>query len=572
MATLTKNLFWGQGPRDHRLEILEGHWPDDIVGSVYIVGPDKRRPEGHWFSEHGLLARIHLAPDRDGCISVEHERVDTPMHRLRRRLPRLFTTVQFLEISPFGFTNMANTGVQPIGDRLFVGYDGGRPVEVDPETLRHLTPVGGNDEWLQVLPGLVEPLVPVAAHPAADHDESTLYFINYNQASPPGEAAETYIARWDLEGPVRRWRVEGMSPFDSIHDVKVSEHHIVFSDLPFVFEPDGLRGAPRTRRNQEHTNLWIIAKADLDTTPPGASVRATEVTIAMPTGHLFVDYEEVDGRLRVVLQHIPLADLMLALDRESVAHGSGELIDPNYEGLVALAVQPSVIGRYVIDSVTGNVQEQELAFDEARVWGGVLATSDTYSPEARRRQRQLWYAGVGFDPDLVPQSWWDLYGHATDGVVAPDELPTTAVPASLARFDLESMKVAEVHSYANGAFPSPPTFVPRRGATDPDDGYVVVVVHQDGSKEIEVFDAQHIENGPLARAGAPTFNPNLMLHSCWMPDRIGPRRSRYRIPVRRDVRGAIAGIPAVLRSMVRTARSMSGSRAAGSMTGPRGTG
>jgi all-trans-8'-apo-beta-carotenal 15,15'-oxygenase len=556
MATLTTNLFWGQGARDHRLDVIDGHWPEDLDGSVYVVGPDKRRPGGHWFSEHGLLERIRLAPDPDGRIRVEHRRVDTPMNRIRRRLPRLFKTVQFLEVSPFGFTNMANTGVQPIGDRLFVGFDGGRPVEVDPETLEYLTPVGGNDEWLQVLPGLLEPLVPVAAHPAADHDASTLYFVNYDQAGVPGEASETHIARWDLEGPVQRWRVEGMSPFDSIHDVKVSEHHVVFSDLPFAVEPGAFRGQPRTRRNQEHTNLWIVAKADLDATAPGGTVRATEVTIPMPTGHLFVDHEEADGKLRVVLQHIPLADLMLTLDRDSVAHGSGRLIDPNYEGLIALSVQPSVIGRYVVDPATGTVTEQEVAVDEERVWGGVLATTDTYSAAARRRQRQLWYAGVGFDPDLVPQSWWDLYGDATDGVVAPGDLPTSPVPASLARFDLESMKVAEVHSYADGAFPSPPTFVPRRGATDPDDGYVVVLVHQDGPKEIQVFDAQHIERGPLARASSPTFNPNLMLHSCWMPDRSGPRRSRYRIPLRRDVRGAIAGLPGVLRSMAATARSM----------------
>ena len=37
------------------------------------------------------------------------------------------------------------------------------------------------------------------------------------------------------------------------------------------------------------------------------------------------------------------------------------------------------------------------------------------------------------------------------------------------------------------AVPSPPTFVPRTGASDPDDGYIVVVVHQDGDKEIQVF-------------------------------------------------------------------------------------
>ena len=226
---------------------------------MFVIGPDKRRPGGHWFAEHGLIEKIHRRPDADGRIRVTHRRVNTPLNRIRRWLPRLFATVKFMELSPFGVTNMANTNVQPMDGRLFVGYDAGRPIEVDPETLAYVTPVGASDEWMQALPGLLEPLCSVAAHPAPD---------------------------------------------------------------------------------------------------------------------------------------------------------------------------------------------------------------------------------------------------------------------------------------------------------DPDDGYIVVVVHQDGPKEIQIFDAQHIEAGPLARASSPTFNPSLLLHSCWMADRVGPRQSTYRISLARDIRGALRGLPGVARSMAATGRAM----------------
>ncbi len=558
MATLTTNLFWGQGERDHRLRVVEGHWPDDVDGAVFVAGPDKRRPGGHWFGEHGLLAKIHLRPGADGCVLVEHHRVDTPVNHLRRRFPRLFTKVAFIELSPFGVTNMANTNVQPLDGRLFVGYDAGRPVEVDPETLAFVTPVGANDEWLQAAPGLLEPLCAVAAHPATDHDERTLYFVNYNQVAAPGAAAETHLARWRLDGPVERWRVDGMSPFDSIHDVKITREHVVFSDLPFKVGPETFRGTPPAQRNQEHTNLWIVAKADLDGTPPGGTVRAVEVQLPMPTGHLFVDHDEPGGSLRVVLQHAPLADLVMTIAGDTLDHRGGQPIDANYAGLPALALQPSVFGRYLIDPATGQVAEAELAVDADRAWGGLLATTDTYRPEARAHQRQLWCAAMGFDPDLVPEDWWRLYHDATDGVVAPGDLPTTAKPGALCRIDLEAMKVAEVWSYEHGAFPSPPTFVPRAGADDPDDGYVVVVVHRNGPKEIQIFDAGHIEAGPLARATAPSFNPSLLLHSCWMPDRVGPRPSTYRISTWRDVRGAVGGLPGVFRGLAEMGKATAG--------------
>ncbi len=553
MASLTRNLFWGQGERDHALEVVEGHWPDDMDGSVFVVGPDKRRPEGHWFNQHGILQRIRLAPDADGRIRVEHRRIGTRIERIRRRVPWLFKTLAFMEVSPFGVSNSANTGVCQIDDRLLIGYDAGRPVEVDPTTMEFVTPVGGNDEWLQALPGLLEPLCAVAAHPAPDYEEHAVWFLNYDQVALPGMAPEARLVRWDLEGPLEQWRLEGMSPYDSIHDVKVTENHVVFCDLPFVVEPGAVLGRPRTLRNQEHTNLWIVAKDTLAATPPGGAVPVTEVRIPMPTGHLSVDYEETDGTIRVVLQQIPLADLMLTVHRESTTH-DGSLIDPNYEGLIALAVQPSVIGRYVVDVESGAVREADTAVDVERSWGGILATSDVYSTEARRRQRTIWYAGLGFDPDIVPKEWWDLYGDATDGIVAPPDLPTEAIGGSVSRIDLEAMKVAEVHCYEDGAFPSPPTFVPRAGTTQPDDGYLVVTVHQDGPKEVQVFDALHLERGPLARATSPTFNPGLLLHSTWMPDRVGPRRSRYRIGLWQDLVGAVRGIPSVLKSMASLGR------------------
>ncbi len=556
MATLTGNLFHGQGARDHRLEVVDGHWPDDVAGSVYVVGPDKQGPGGHWFGEPGLVERIRMQPDGDGRICVEHRRVDTKVNHLRSRHPRLFRTVKFMELSPFGVTNFANTNVAAIDGRLFLGYDAGRPVEIDPETLDHLTPVGANDEWLQSAPGLLEPLCAVAAHPAVDVEDRTMYFVNYSQLSAAGSERETHIARWDLDGPVHRWRVAGMSPYDSIHDIKSTEHHLVITDLPFVVEPDGFRGAPRTQRNQQHTSLWIVPKADLDSTPPGSTVRATEVRLPMPTGHILVDRDEPDGLLRVVLQHMPLADLMISMDHSMRDHRNGAPIPLDYEGMVALAVQPSVVGRYLIDPVTGRVQESELVSDDDRLWGGILTTTDIHRVGARQRQRQLWYAGCGFDPDLVPQAWWDLYGDATDGRVAPSELPEHAVPGALSRIDLESMKVTEVFSYDDGAFPSPPTFVPRRGSDEPDDGYLVVVVHRDGDKEVQVFDALHLERGPLARATAPGFHPGLLLHSTWMPDRVGARPSSYRVSVRRDVLGAIRGVPGVMASLARMIRDL----------------
>lgn len=552
MATLTTNLFHGTGEGDLALDVVEGHWPADVEGAVFIVGPDKREPGGHWFGEHGIVHRIDCRPRVDGRIATRAKRVATPIERLRRRYPKLFKRWQFVEVSPFGVTNLANTNVQAIDGRLFIGYDAGRPVEIDPETLEYLTPVGANDEWYQASPAVLEPLVSVAAHPAPAFDERALYFVNYSPLPGGGR----FLARWGLTGPVERWPLDGMGEFDSIHDIKATRDHLVICDLPFVMDPATFKGGERTMRNQLFTRLWIVKKADLRATPPGRPLAVTEVQIPFPTGHLSVDHDNPAGQVVVNLEHIPLADLMISIGADTVDHRNGERIDGEYEGMIATAVQPGAVGRYVIDDTTGEVLDGDVAWDD-RFWGAVLATKDESTPEARAHVRELWYAGCGFDPDLVPEDWWRLYhdAPADASLVPPDELPSSFRPGALAHFDLESMKVTDVYEFDDGAFPSPPTFVPRTGG-EPGDGYVVVLVHRDGDKEVQVFDARDVGRGPLARATAPGFNPNLLLHSCWMPPRPGPRPSDYKVPVRRDVVGAVRSIPSVLRDLMSLGREV----------------
>jgi hypothetical protein len=342
-----------------------------------------------------------------------------------------------------------------------------------------------------------------------------------------------------------------MSEFDSIHDIKATRDYLVFTELPFTVEPGTFVGKQPTHPTRDDTLMWIIAKSDLRATPIGGTVHAKEIRVPMPSGHLSVDYDNANDTIRVYLEHVAIQDLMIRLTTDERSHRTGAFFDPNYEGLVSIGLQPGAVGRYDIDASTGTVTNSDLAWDD-RFWGAVLATKDEYSAEAREHQGQLWYSGMGFDPDFVSETWWKLYADAgLHALVDPQELPEKVRPGALARFDRDSMKVAEVYEFEPGTFPHPPTFVRRSGADDTDDGYIVTVVHCDGPKQVWVFDANHIEQGPLARATAPAFNPPLMLHSCWLPPHRGAPRPAYRIPLWRDVLAAVTALPGHLLRMVK---------------------
>lgn len=533
MPTLTKNLFYGHGEGEHELTVT-GRWPDDIGGTVAIIGPDRAKPGGHWFNGQGILCRIDCEPRPSGHIQVDFRRIETPLSQIRDRLPRLFRRNGIQETSPFGFSNFANTNVQTLGDRMFIGYDAGRPIEVDPESLETITPIGANSEWLQTLPAPVEPMIAVAAHPGAAWDEAALYFANY-ELIPLSGRNDIRICRYALDGNLEHWVLEGVAAFDSIHDVKVTRDYVVITDLPFVIEPFGPDPEKGRRPVASRTQVWIVSKADLARRAPGSSVPFRHLTIPMMSGHLSVDYDNRGREIIVHLAHHPSVDLPLAIVPGDRRHCDGAPFDPDYEGLIPVGNQPNGIGRYVIDADAGKLLDGRVAVDVERFWGGTLFTQNLANEGSRNHVQNLWVAAVGFDPELVSERWWRTYSEQTENVfVAPRDFPDEPVPGGLARFDLDRMEIADRYAYADGSFPHPATFVPRRDARHDTDGYIVAPVHRDGDKELHVFDAAKLADGPVARATAPGFNPPLLLHSWWAQKRQGPRPSRYSVDPERD--------------------------------------
>lgn len=538
MATVTRNLLYGHPGRDDNEGAfdlaIEGDWPDDLDGWVFQVGPDRAAPGGHWFAGQALLSRVDCRP-RDGALRVDFNRVETPLDRIRRAEPSLFRQKGVLEVSPFGFSNFGNTNVQWLGDRLFLGYDAGRPLEVDPETLELVTPVGRNAEWLQTLPGAVEPMIAVAAHPGADWEEGALYFANYEMIPLSGERGFR-VCRWDLEGEVEHWCLEGAGAFDSIHDVKVTRDHVIVMDLPFVNEPMGRMPGPR-RAVGTQARLWIVAKRDLRATPPGSAVPFREVDVPLMGGHMAVDFEEHDGRIGLTIAHHPMADLGLGLEPDDVAFGTDEAIASDYEGLFPFFAQPTGFGRYAIDPARGTVEEARLTKEFDPLWGGLLFTQNVWSESSRARARTLWTTSAGFDPGLIPERWWQTYAEQTEGVFVPArDWPKSPRPGALVQVDLEDVSLRAVHEFAPGEVPHPATFIPRRGAAPGDDadGYVLVLVHADDGKSLQLFDAAAVGDGPIARATGEGFNPPLGLHSTWAPRREGPRPSAYAVDAQLD--------------------------------------
>lgn len=205
-------LYTTRNETDGPLEIVEGEFPEDIYGHVYIIYPvgsvnsgglpfPKTTPDGKKNPEYGtpimngdgymvkidlnghpeLKARLVKSPS---YYADEATKVDTPLHE-----PFGFGNMGIARMSMMlGSKNPLNTALTPVkfaddNTALLAGYDVGRPYIVDPVSLELLTPMGSIDEWLLASPEFLPwpfPFIQTTAHPSYDPYTKELFTVNYS--------------------------------------------------------------------------------------------------------------------------------------------------------------------------------------------------------------------------------------------------------------------------------------------------------------------------------------------------------------------------------------------------------
>ena len=96
----------------------------------------------------------------------------------------------------------------------------------------------------------------------------------------------------------------------------------------------------------------------------------------------------------------------------------------------------------------------------------------------------------------------------------PVEIPSTF--DALVKVDLQT-GAKQIHAYGPGIFGSEAPFVPRPGATAEDDGWLVTFVtdSNDWSSAVWIYDAQHVDAGPVCKLPLPVRVP-AGFHATWL--------------------------------------------------------
>ncbi|MFJ6214113.1 carotenoid oxygenase family protein [Streptomyces sp. NPDC092296] len=417
------------------LEVV-GTLPPELDGRYLRNGPNPLagQDRGHWFAGHGMIHGVRL---RDGRAEWYRNR----WVRTRKLAGDPFRREDgTLDLA----ANPANTHVVQHGEKLLALCETGLPYRLTPE----LDTLGPDDFGGRLRTGMT-------AHPKEDPHTGELHFFGYGFLPP-------YLVhhRLSADGELvesREVRVPGAT---MMHDFAITEHHVVWLDLPVVFDRTLVGGGMPYRWDEGYG-------ARLGVMPRTGSAEVTWYDIdPCYVFHVGNAHEDTDGN--VVVDGVRYApDVFTAMWSRM-----GGAVDP---AAAAATTGAGHLHRWTLPAGGGPVREERL--DDR---GVEFPTHD--DTRTGRAHRYLW----------------------------------TVSDDSLVKYDLRSGAARE-HRLGEPSVPGEAVFVPAAGGRAEDEGWLLSLVSDRaaGPARLLVLDAADLT--VQAEVRLPRAVP-AGFHGGWFPE------------------------------------------------------
>jgi len=417
---------------------VEGAIPDALEGRYLRNGPNPTAGDpGHWFFGEGMLHGVELRGGR--ATWYRNRYVRTESFEAGRRLVGDNGMLD-LEVT------LANTHVVAHGGRILALVENTAPTEVTPG----LDTVGRFDYGGRLTTAMT-------AHPKLCPVSGELHFFGYGVFPP----LLTYH-RADAAGNLVQSEEISVPGPTMLHDFAITEHSVVFMDLPVVCDPSLLmaKTMPYRWSDDYGARLGIMPRGG-----GNADVRWVDVEPCY-VFHVLNASEPQPGHLEIDVARYP------HLWRESQD-----------------AFEPARLHRWTVDVAAGTVKEE--ALDDRAV--------EFPRVDERRVGRPA------------------RFGYAVETRPGPAGF---AMEAVLVKYDLKA-GTTEEHRFGPGRVPGEGVFVPASDDAGEDDGYVLAYVYDAAtdSSSLVILDAGAFAATPVATVALPQRVP-FGFHGSWVPDAV----------------------------------------------------
>ena len=469
------SLLGWQGVSVDRLETpaleIEGHLPDELVGTFYRLGPGRHERSGkryhHWFDADGMIQAFRFDGTGIGHLGrfVATEKLAAEEKAGRFLYPGFGTSLAGgLAVTSPDAMNPANINILSLGDELLALWEGGSAHRLTPDTLETIGP----KVWSRQLTG-----VPFSAHYKVEPDG---HIWNFGTAS-----GQNLLVLYHIRPDGTLVRGEGVALPEAafmpamVHDFAITERHLVFVFSPITYDReaagDGAFLDAFTWRPELGSRALVVSKDDW-------SVRRW---YELPSGfsfHFGNAWEDASGVIRF--------DYCVAEDSTVLTETFREIM----RGVKRPATGPTRFARVTLGP-DGGVAKQEIsdfAAEFPRIAPAVVG----------RRHRWL----------------YSLVGQTGNGYLAAHG---AFRKTSIARHDLESGAL-DTFSCGEDVIPEEHIFVAKPGSANEDEGWLIGTSLDTaaGVTRVSVFDARHVSAGPIAQGTLPYALP-LGFHGQWRP-------------------------------------------------------
>jgi carotenoid cleavage dioxygenase-like enzyme len=443
------------------LEILYGKIPEQLDGgSLYRNGPGRlQRGEarvGHWFDGDGAILAVHFA---QGAAKATYRYVQTKGYLAESQADRYLYPNYGMKLTGALWRNWgkevknsANTSVMALPDRLLALWEAGSPYALDLENLQ--------TKGIDQLNGTLKNKQPYSAHPKVDFSSGEIY--NFGLVYGIRSSLNLYRSN-KLGQIIKKSQIPLMGNPPLIHDFVLAGPYLVFFIPPVTIElwpvllgvstfSDSMRWQP-----EQGTQILIIERETLNLVAKG-------VTEPFFQWHFSNGYLTDAGHL--VIEMVRYEDFKTNEYLQQVPTGSTSTL------------AKSTLSRVILDPANAKV----LAIEELL-------------------ERQCDFPVV---PALQVGKRWQ---HTYLSLQRNDEQASEEILNTIGRFkqDTGELSVADLgeDAYASEAIHVEPNYL-----------LTVVYKGETNSSEVQIFNSNGLEHGPVCRLALPQVIPP-GFHGCW---------------------------------------------------------
>jgi carotenoid cleavage dioxygenase-like enzyme len=539
--------------------VVEGTWPENLAGCIFIVAPYHRPNDRHLFTGEGVIIKWELQPQA-GKIKLHSKKLKTWDGFWRCVQNKILSQAFFpARLSVFGVAEIANTAIANLNGRLILTADAGRYWEVDPNTLETITPLGYFDEHIVSIPLSFFPLVANTAHPFFDSPTKKLITCELKFKPRHGDlftdmVSSPYISIWDWDIPqagnqqqtgVKHWKLAGTELDGSPHTTIVTEQLILIPDMPFQMGVTmilGLKIPPR--KAYPKTQMYVVNRQDLK--EDQETVASRLITFDGDSYHFLCNYHHIDDTISLVAIQQATISLTEAIQPGDVRHFTGDRYGAEYYGLPWMfGFDPGVLRKVVIKG-TQLIHEEVLM--HPGWYNTMLYTADTRELYAPTGYSAIYQVYAGYDPDLICRRHYLSFRNHENRVLTDEQLPFGNLPSVLAKIPLDlnwqeltqkiqleqeqnverpladlGKEILDFYVCPEGYTLDSIQFIPQ------DQGYLFTTVLTPGEEEVWLFAADCLHQGAIAKLSlGKEIGYGFSLHSEYF-NTIEPRTSKYNV-------------------------------------------